>query len=194
MPFIDKPHSLTDRANAMRRMAGWGLRGALAAGLALTVTGCDTLSTIGRPDTVPGGTPTSSPGNAQVDREAAKDGLGQARPLGPPTASRSMAEVRLQAARRLVAANPQGTYTGKPPDILLAIPVLTIELNADGSIRRIEVMRYPRQAKDTVDTAIAAVRRAAPFGDVSRLPKPWKFNETFLFNDQRKFKPMTLDR
>ena len=93
-----------------------------------------------------------------------------------------------------MAANPQGTYTGKPPDILLAIPVLTIELNADGSIRRIEVMRYPRQAKDTVDTAIAAVRRAAPFGDVSRLPKPWKFNETFLFNDQRKFKPMTLDR
>jgi hypothetical protein len=29
---------------------------------------------------------------------------------------------------------------------------------------------------------------------VSRLPKPWKFNETFLFNDQRKFKPMTLDQ
>jgi hypothetical protein len=105
-----------------------------------------------------------------------------------------MAEVRQQAARRLVAANPQGTYTGKPPDILLAIPVLTVELNADGSVRRIEVMRYPRQARDTVDMAIAAVRRAAPFGDVSRLPKPWKFNETFLFNDQRKFKPMTLDR
>ena len=41
--------------------------------------------------------------------------------------------------------------------------------------------------------AIDAVRRAAPFGDVSRLPKPWKFTETFLFNDDRKFKPRTLD-
>jgi len=36
--------------------------------------------------------------------------------------------------------------------------------------------------------------RAAPFGDVSALPKPWKFTETFLFNKERKFKPMTLDQ
>jgi len=102
--------------------------------------------------------------------------------------------VRLQAARRLVAANPDITYMGRPQDVLLAIPVLTIELNADGSIRRLDVMRYPKQARDTVEIAKDAVRRAAPFGDVSRLPKPWKFNETFLFSDQRKFKPMTLDR
>ena len=33
-----------------------------------------------------------------------------------------------------MAANPDGTYTGIPPDILLAIPVMSIELNADGSI------------------------------------------------------------
>lgn len=193
MPFTDKPAGSEDIRQAGARQWGRWLRGLFAGTLALVATGCDTLN-IGRSDTAPGGTPTSTPANAQADREAAKDGLGQARALGAPSPSRSMAEVRLQAARRLVAANPQGTYTGKPPDILLAIPVLTIELNADGSIRRIEVMRYPRQAKDTVDTAIAAVRRAAPFGDVSRLPKPWKFNETFLFNDQRKFKPMTLDR
>lgn len=78
--------------------------------------------------------------------------------------------------------------------MLLAIPVLTIELNADGSVRDIDVMRYPSQARDTVQLAIQAVRRAAPFGNVSKLPRPWKFNETFLFNDQRQFKPMTLDR
>ena len=94
----------------------------------------------------------------------------------------------------MVAASPEGTYSGKPPDILLAIPVLTIELNGDGTVRNISVMRYPSQARDTVNMAIAAVHRAAPFGNVSRLPKPWKFNETFLFNAQRKFKPMTLDQ
>jgi hypothetical protein len=54
-------------------------------------------------------------------------------------------------------------------------------------------MRLPRQARDTVQTAIEAVRRAAPFGDVSRLPRPWKFTETFLFNDDRKFKPRSLE-
>ena len=92
-----------------------------------------------------------------------------------------------------MAANPTGTYTGAVPDPLLAIPVLEVELNADGSIRSINVMRRPTQALDTIQMAIDAVHRAAPFGDVSRLPKPWKFNEVFLFDDQRKFKPRTLD-
>lgn len=114
--------------------------------------------------------------------------------LPPPRLSRNWAEVRHQAAERLVAANPDGSYMGKPPFMLLAIPVMTIELNADGSVRNISVMRHPSQAKDTVQLAVQAIQRAAPFGDVSKLPKPWKFNETFLFKEDRKFKPMTLDR
>ena len=113
--------------------------------------------------------------------------------LPAPGAVRSWTELRRQAALRLVAANPQGTYVGVVPDVLLAIPVFEIELNGDGSIRNIEVLRKPRQALDTVQLAIDAMRRAAPFGDVSRLPKPWRFTETFLFDDTRRFKPRTLD-
>ena len=60
-------------------------------------------------------------------------------------------------------------------------------------MRRIGVLRYPTQAQDTTQLAIDAVRRAAPFGDVSRLPRPWKFTETFLFDDARRFKPRSLD-
>ncbi|MGE5117418.1 MAG: hypothetical protein ACM3N6_13105, partial [Betaproteobacteria bacterium] len=108
-------------------------------------------------------------------------------------AARSWEQFRLQAAHRLVAANPDISYLGAPPDILLAIPVIEVELNGDGSIRRMEVLRRPRQATDTIDIALAALRRAAPFGDVSRLPRPWKFTETFLFDDARHFKPRTLD-
>jgi hypothetical protein len=107
--------------------------------------------------------------------------------------ARNWSEFRQQAARRLMAANPERTYSGAVPDPLLAIPVLEVELNADGSILAIDVLRVPRQAKDTVQIAIDAVRRAAPFPNVSRLPKPWKYSETFLFNDDRKFKPRTLD-
>ena len=107
---------------------------------------------------------------------------------------RNWNEVRLQAAKRLVDAHPDASYVGTVPDILLAIPVLEIVLNADGSVRRVDVLRVPTQATDTVQLAIAAVRRAAPYGDVSRLPKPWQFTETFLFRDDRKFKPRTLDR
>ena len=94
---------------------------------------------------------------------------------------------------RLVAANPDITYIGKVPEQLLAIPVLEIELNADGSVRRIEVLRQPRQAKDTCrsrSTRCAAPRRSATCRACRR---PWKFVETFLFDDDRKFKPRTLD-
>jgi hypothetical protein len=120
--------------------------------------------------------------------------LSQPARLPSPGPVRSWNEVRLQAAKRMVDAHPDTTYTGAVPDILLAIPVLEIELNADGSVRRVDVLRVPTQAADTVQLAIAAVKRAAPYGDVSRLPKPWHFTETFLFTDDRKFKPRTLDR
>jgi hypothetical protein len=113
--------------------------------------------------------------------------------LPPPATAKNWNEFKLQAAKRMVAANPNGTYTGKPQQMLLAIPVLEIELNADGSIKAIDIMRRPSQAHDTTQLAIDAVKRSAPFGDVSKLPKPWKFNETFLFNDDRRFKPRTLD-
>ncbi len=141
-------------------------------------------------------TPTSSPVLLSATR-AAEQPTATAPPatvrLPPPAAVRSMADVRLQAARRLIAANPEGTYTGPAPDPLLAIPVLEIELRADGHIRRIDVLRMPQQAQDTVQIAVAAVHRAAPFGDLSRVPKPWRFTETFLFDDDRKFKPRVLD-
>jgi hypothetical protein len=111
----------------------------------------------------------------------------------PATAARNWDDFRLQAARRMVAASPDGSYLGKVPEPLLAIPVLEIELNADGSVRNIKVLRHPTQARETTQMAIDAVRRAAPYGDVSRLSKPWKFSEVFLFDDDRRFKPRTLD-
>ena len=113
--------------------------------------------------------------------------------LPQPARLRSMHEVKVQAAMRLLAANPNGTYEDQVPDVLLAIPVLEIELNGNGSVRRISVMRYPGQAPETTQMAIDAVHRAAPFGDVSHLPKPWKFVEVFLFKNDRRFKPRTLD-
>ncbi|AKJ28739.1 hypothetical protein [Caldimonas brevitalea] len=106
---------------------------------------------------------------------------------------RSWDQYRERAGQRIAQVNADRVYLDTPPDILLAIPVLEIDLNADGSIRRINVLRYPRQARDTTQLAIDAVKRAAPFGDVSNLPKPWRFAETFLYRDDRKFKPRSLD-
>ena len=134
--------------------------------------------------------PPSAPsrGTAPAASSAAPSGA------AAPTVMRSVEQLKLHVARRIVAANPQGTYLGAPPETLLAIPVLEIELDADGSVRRISVLRQPRHAHDTTQLAIDAVRRAAPFGNVSQVPKPWKFSETFLFDDERRFKPLTLER
>lgn len=114
----------------------------------------------------------------------------------PLTAEEKQAwlEYRVQAARHLVQANPATSYLGEVPEPLLAIPVLEIELNADGSVADITVKREPTQALDTVDLAKEAVRRAAPFAPVGHLAKPWHFSEIFLFNDDRRFKPAILDR
>jgi len=107
--------------------------------------------------------------------------------------ARTVDEYQRQIAARLMAANPKITYTTRAPEILLAIPVLELEVNADGSVRHIGVMRTPTQATDTIQIAMDAIRRAAPFGDVSQVPKPWKFSEVFLFDDDRHFKPRILD-
>lgn len=149
--------------------------------VALVVAACSTSSS------------NRAPGDAAPGSVAAVAAGPGGHALPAPRSARNWTEVRQQAAERIVAANPDVTYTGPVPDPLLAIPVLEIELNGDGSIRRIEVLREPRQAKETLPIAVAAVRRAAPFGDVSRLPRPWKFVETFLFDDSRKFKPRTLE-
>ncbi|MEO8527080.1 MAG: hypothetical protein ABI460_20290 [Caldimonas sp.] len=168
---------------------------ALASLATLALAGCSSSSDRGPGETAAPVPPVRVPVKPPpLETVAPTPSVAQGKsPLGAPHAVRSWAEVRQQAAERLVAANPDITYMGKVPDQLLAIPVLEIELNGDGSIRKIEVLRPPRQAKETLQTAADAVRRAAPFGDVSRLPKPWKFVETFLFNEQRKFKPRTLD-
>jgi hypothetical protein len=93
----------------------------------------------------------------------------------------------------MVQVNSVGTYTSVPPDPLMAIPVLEVELNADGSVAAVRVERVPQAAKETVQMAIDAVRRAAPYGPVAHLPKPWRFTEVFLFDYQFRFKPRSLE-
>lgn len=167
------------------RQAAWRRSLVLAAAC---VAACSTQA----PSPAPA--PAPAPSRAPAPAPAAPAPAPQAaRGLPPATPSRDWTEFKMQAARRLVAASPDITYSGRVPEPLLAIPVLEVELNRDGSVRNIVVTRHPSQARDTTQLAIDAVRRAAPFGDISRLPKPWKFSEVFLFNDDRRFKPRTLD-
>ena len=107
--------------------------------------------------------------------------------------ARTADEYKHQMGLRLVAANPKITYTKRAPDVLMGIPVLEVEVNADGSVRHISVLRTPPEAGETVQVAIDAIKRAAPFGDPSQVPRPWKFLQVFLFDYEGHFKPKVLD-
>jgi hypothetical protein len=132
---------------------------------------------------------------ARSASEAARPPVPVGAALPPPVAARSWSEFRLNAGQRLVAAHPDTSYTGDPPAILFGIPVIETELAADGSIRSLRAVRVPTdpEARDTVQLAMAAIRRAAPYGDMTRLEPPWKWVEAFLFDDRRHFKPQSLD-
>lgn len=179
--------SLTFGASRPNDPSRWRL--AWAAVVVAGVCGC---SSSPPPSPGPASRPASSSGPAPAPSGAtSQTSVAANAALQAPV--RNWTEYKVRAAHRMVAANPNGTYMGPPQDVLLAIPVLEIELNADGSVRRIDILRRPGQAPDTVQLAMEAVRRSAPFGDVRHLPRPWKFNEVFLFNDDRRFKPRTLD-
>lgn len=107
-------------------------------------------------------------------------------------ASRNWEEYKLRAARRIHEQSTGLTFDGPLPDPLQSIPVLQVQLHRDGSIRNIVVLRTPRFAPQTIEMAMLAIRRAAPFEPVGHLPQPWQFSETFLYNDDLKFQLRTL--
>jgi len=185
-------------------------RGALArlAGLTALLAGC--VSTAPRPAPVPppvAAAPRPAPPPPPPAPEppppapVAAPGRKSSVNLGPMVIqapaqpARSWDEFKRSAARRMVLASPNYAYLGKPPPMLFGIPILEVELNADGSVRNISVTRPPanEDAQDTIEIAKEAIHRAAPYGDMSKLPKPWKWTEVFLFNDKRQFKPRILD-
>jgi hypothetical protein len=157
------------------------------------------------PSTAPVPRPTPAPapvaaapvdsGNSRAADVSVVADMGAKVSLPAAATVRSWDEFKRQAGRRMVAASPKASYMGKPQPMLFGIPILEIEVNADGSVRNISVTRPPANidAQNTIDYAMEAVRRGAPYGDVSRLPKPWKWTEVFLFDDKRKFKPRSLE-
>jgi hypothetical protein len=112
----------------------------------------------------------------------------------PASKARNWEEYKRQAGQRMLAANPRQMHDGAVEQPSLAIPVLKVVLNGDGAVQKVEVVRRPSQAADTTQLAIDAVKRGGPYGAVAHLPKPWEFTEAFLFNEDRRFKPATLDR
>ena len=110
----------------------------------------------------------------------------------PPAPARNWNEYRIRAAQSIASVNAPLMFKGPVPERLASIPVLEVQLNRDGSIRQIDVLRTPKFSPETVQLAMQAVRRVGNFGPVGHLPQPWRFSETFLYNDDLKFQLHTL--
>lgn len=154
----------------------WSMAGALASIVAI-VAGCASKP-------LPPHTPAPAPAAPPVAAPAPA--------VGGAPAVRSMIEYRRRAAQLIMAANAGNTFAGPVPDPLYGIVVVTIAFNADGSIKSTNFMRRSSVGPDANNLAIAAVRRVSNFGSIGNLPGPWEFNETFLYNDARKFQLRTI--
>lgn len=106
--------------------------------------------------------------------------------------ARSWDEYKVRAARRIMQTSAGETFTGPIPERLQSIPVVQVELNRDGSVRNVTVLRVPKFSPQTLQMAMNAVRRAGPFEPVGHLPRPWQYSETFLYNDDLKFQIRSL--
>jgi len=112
----------------------------------------------------------------------------------PPREAATIDEYKEQIARRIMAANPQLTFSGRLPEMMEAIVVLDIGIGRDGELASIRVHRAPDTR--SADIAQQAVKAATPY------PKPGKllgwthhslvFSETFLFNRDYRFQLRTL--
>ena len=173
IPVLFPPRPLGEHP-AVR--AAWRTGTCLAA--TLLIAGCSML---------PGG--GSGPSAAASSEIAALGPLPDVPGVAPPD---TPAEAwKMQFAQALHEHQPGKIFEGIPPNPLYAIIVLEIELDAKGGLRSVRNMRAPAHGAKERDAAIASVRAGGPYPAPPRVMLKngvAKFTETWLFDNQRKFR------
>jgi hypothetical protein len=131
--------------------------------------------------------PAASPAPAAPATGPAAAG---ARPSAPNGAGARAQLGRIQVRAAAHHADQRGR-AGPIPERLQSIPVVQVELNRDGSVRNVTVLRVPKFSPQTLQMAMADPP-AGPFEPVGHLPRPWQYSETFLYNDDLKFQIRSL--
>ncbi|HEX6703694.1 MAG TPA: hypothetical protein VF169_02955 [Albitalea sp.] len=93
---------------------------------------------------------------------------------------------RMDAARHIYAVYKDKIYRGKLPPLVHAIVVVEMELDANGQLRDIHLIRVPTHAPDVTAAVQEMIRRAAPMPAPSRLGGA-RFMETWLVDKSGQF-------
>ena len=70
---------------------------------------------------------------------------------------------RLDAARHVYAAFPSRIHRGKMPPMMYAVMITEAEVDAEGQVVNVKVVRPPAAAKEVTPWVVSLIRRAAPF-------------------------------
>jgi protein TonB len=93
---------------------------------------------------------------------------------------------RMDAARHIYAAYPEKIYKGKLPPLVHAIVVLEMDLDANGQLKSINLIRVPTHAPDVTDAVKDLIRKASPMPAPKRLGGA-RFTEIWLVDKSGRF-------
>ncbi|WP_293409446.1 energy transducer TonB [Piscinibacter sp.] len=114
-----------------------------------------------------------------------------------PPANRNISQAtnekayRHDGARAIYAAYPDSIYKGKLPPLLYAIAVVETELDANGNVRDVRMVRAPSHAPEVTAKIRELIRKASPLPAPARMGAT-KYTDVWLFDKSGKFQLDTL--
>ena len=114
-----------------------------------------------------------------------------------PPANRNISQAtnekayRHDGARAIYAAYPDSIYKGKLPPLLYAIAVVETELDANGNVRDVRMVRAPSHAPEVTTKIRELIRKASPLPAPARMGAT-KYTDVWLVDKSGKFQLDTL--
>jgi hypothetical protein len=93
---------------------------------------------------------------------------------------------RIDAARHIYAKYPDKIYPGKLPPMVHAVVVLEMNVDANGQLQNINLLRTPSHAPDVTASVQEMIRRASPMPVPARLGGA-RFTEIWLVDKSGRF-------
>lgn len=93
---------------------------------------------------------------------------------------------RMDAARFIYASYPERIYKGKLPPLVHAIVVLEVEVDGNGGVKDIHMIRTPSHAPDVVVAVTNMIHKAAPLPVPSQMGSA-KYTEIWLVDKSGRF-------